>query len=178
MAVARRVAGKLILVAFATLIVSATGTRADWDKLLFSQNQSDLPASQSDRTEPKSSGPVKQDAAQWMALPEAVPFIDLPWRSFGTDFSGNIGSSKNFKGFDDTPSTSGSGYDGFQIGNSYLGIQMEKTIQGLDRFWRTDCPTDDECTDYSGLPKAGPSKKGTKNFRKPFFGLSITTPLQ
>ena len=41
-------------------------------------------------------------------------------------------------------------------------------------FKRTDCASDDECADYSGLPKSEPSKRTLKNLRKPFIGLSIT----
>jgi len=179
MAAARRVARKLILAVFATLIVSAPGTRAEWDGLLFSPNRLDLPASQFGPTEPreKPSGAAKQDATQWMRLPQAVPFIDSPWRSFGRDFGGNIGARDNFRNFGDV-STSGSTNDRLWLGNSYLGIQTQKTLQGLDRFWRTDCATDEDCADYSGLPRSEAPKKGMKNLRKPFIGLSITTPLQ
>jgi hypothetical protein len=179
MAAARRVAGKPILIVLAALMLSASGAGAEWNELLFSPNLSDLPASQLGRSEPqeKPAGAIKQDSTQWMSLPQAVPFIDSPTRSFGKDFGGNIGTGSKLRNFGDA-GTSGSTNDQFRLGNSYLGIQTQKHVQGLDRFWRTDCATDEDCVDYSGLPRSEPHKKDIKSFRKPFFGLSITTPLQ
>jgi hypothetical protein len=179
MAAARRVAGKPILIVLAALMLSASGAGAEWNELLFSPNLSDLPARQLGRSEPqeKPTGAIKQDATQWMSLPQPVPFVDSPWRSFGKDFGGNIGTGSKLRNFGDA-GTGGSTDDQFRLGNSYLGIQTQKHVQGLDRFWRTDCATDEDCGDYSGLPRSGPQKKDIKSFRKPFFGLSITTPLQ
>jgi len=180
MAAARRVAGKPILVVLAALMLSATGAGAEWNELLFSPNLSDPSASQPGRSEPreKSSGATKQqDATQWMSLPQAVPFVDSPWRSFGKDFGGNAGAGSKLRSFGDA-GTSESVNDQFRLGNSYLGIQTQRQLEGLDRFWRTDCATDEDCVDYSGLPRSRSQKKDIKSFRKPFFGLSITTPLQ
>jgi hypothetical protein len=59
-----------------------------------------------------------------------------------------------------------------------LGIQTEKNLQVIDPLKRSECMTEDECTDYSGLPKSGPIKRSLKNLRKPFFGLSISKPIQ
>ncbi len=67
--------------------------------------------------------------------------------------------------------------DQFRLGNSYIGIQTQKTIQTPDQIRRSDCPKDEDCTDYPGQPRSLTSKTGVKNLRKPFIGLSITAPL-
>ena len=66
--------------------------------------------------------------------------------------------------------------DKFQLGGSYIGVQTEKTMRVIDPTKSIDCANDDDCMDYSGLPKSTSARHGLKNFRKPFLGLSITTP--
>jgi len=66
--------------------------------------------------------------------------------------------------------------DKFQLGGTYIGVQTEKTVRVIDPTKPTDCADDDECMDYSGLPKSAPARHGLKSFRRPFLGLSITTP--
>jgi hypothetical protein len=66
--------------------------------------------------------------------------------------------------------------DKFQLGGSYIGVQTEKTVRVIDPTKSTDCANDDDCMDYSGLPKSVPARHGLKSFRKPFLGLSITRP--
>ena len=63
-------------------------------------------------------------------------------------------------------------------GQFRLGIQTQKSIQTPEPSRRSDCEINDECDEYSGLPKSHPGKTTVKNFRKPFLGLSITTPLR
>jgi hypothetical protein len=63
-------------------------------------------------------------------------------------------------------------------GQFRVGIQTRKNVETPEPLRRSDCEINDECEDYSGLPQSRPRKITTKNFRKPFFGLSITTPLQ
>jgi hypothetical protein len=63
-------------------------------------------------------------------------------------------------------------------GQIRLGIQTQRNVQTPEPLRRSDCEINDECDDYSGLPKSHPGKITTKNFRKPFIGLSITTPLR
>jgi hypothetical protein len=77
-----------------------------------------------------------------------------------------------------TPRSGMNGNGEFQLGNSYIGVQTEKNLRPFEPFRQGDCATDDECAEYSGLPKTEPPKKGMKHFRKPFIGLSITTPLR
>ncbi len=161
-------------------MVLATLATADSQGLIFSPSISGGGASQFDQTRlpEKSASTIKQDndSTKSTKLPQ-IPFIDFYRDSFGTDFSKTIGGN-GFKNPRDVPSTSGSANsnDKFSLGNSYLGIQTQKNLQ--TPFRQTDCASDDECADYSGLPKSEPSKRTIKNFRKPFIGLSITTPLQ
>lgn len=63
-------------------------------------------------------------------------------------------------------------------GQFRVGIQTQKSVPAPEPLRRSDCEINDECDDYSGLPKSQPRKITPKNFRKPFIGLSITTPLQ
>jgi hypothetical protein len=68
--------------------------------------------------------------------------------------------------------------DQFRLGNSYIGVQTQKSLQPPEPLRRSDCPRDEDCTDYPGLPKSGAPKSTVKSLRKPFIGLSITTPLR
>jgi hypothetical protein len=63
-------------------------------------------------------------------------------------------------------------------GQFRLGIQTQRNVQTPEPLRRSDCEINDECDDYSGLPKSHPQKITTKNFKKPFIGLSISAPLQ
>jgi hypothetical protein len=178
----QQTAQKLILAVAATLIMLATGVRAVSEEPLFSPNPS-VDSSRSDQTElhEKSSSAIKQDnnSTKWTRVPQDSPFTDLHWRSFGTDFSKNIGGSNGLKNSRDASSMSGSTNpnDKFRLGNSYLGIQTQKSLQSPESLRRSDCATDDECAEYSGLPKSEPRKTTVKNLRMPFIGLSVTAPL-
>jgi hypothetical protein len=179
----QQLAQKLILAVAATLVMLATGVRADAEELLFSPYPW-VDSSQFDQTQlrEKSSGAIKQDnnSTKRRRLPQASPPTDLHWRSFDTDFGKNTGGGNGFKNSRDASSTSGSTNpnDKFRLGNGYLGIQTQKSLQTPEPFRRSGCATDDECADYSGLPKSEPPKSTVKNLRKPFIGLSITAPLQ
>ena len=63
------------------------------------------------------------------------------------------------------------------FGRSNLQFRTAKNFQTPEPFRRTDC-NEDECTDYSPFPKFKPSKTNPKTMRKPYLGLSITTPIQ
>jgi hypothetical protein len=67
--------------------------------------------------------------------------------------------------------------DKVQLGGGYIGVQTEKSVRVIEPAKPTDCTNDDECMDYSGLPKSTPARHGLRSLRKPFLGLSITTPL-
>ena len=63
------------------------------------------------------------------------------------------------------------------LGRSSVQFRTEKQFQTPEPFRRTDCSSEEECADYSPFPKSRPSKTTAKNVRKPFLGLSITTPI-
>jgi len=116
---------------------------------------------------------------KWIELPEVAPYFDLQRRPLDTDFSKNVGGD-GLRNPRDAAPTSGSTnpIERFSLGNNYLGIQTQKGLQDPFRQ-RTDCATDDECAEYSGVLKPeSPAKKSLKNFRKLFIGLSVTRPIQ
>ena len=108
-----------------------------------------------------SSGALKQDnSAPWTNNPRAFP----PRRSVGAD--------------PDTSTEVAAPPDQFRLGNSYIGIQTQKSLQTPDHLRRSDCAKEEDCPDYLGsLPPAGP-KTSVKSLPKPFIGLSITAPLR
>jgi hypothetical protein len=124
---------------------------------------------------------IKQDnkLSKWATIPEGSPLIGLPWQSFSADYNTGIRTNDGFKTFQglSVAGESKTPIDKFQFGGSYFGIQTQKTFQIPQLLGQPDCTTDDECADYSGLPKAKQPKTATKNLRKPFIGLSITSPL-
>jgi hypothetical protein len=155
-------------------ILPSSGSRAGGDDFLLSPAPSELPSPWSRRPEPKASGAAGRDSRAARPAP-GVPFIDLPWDSFGTRFSGNAGAAP-VQRFREAPAAGASNLDQLRLGDLLLGIETQKPLDGLERFRRTDCATDDECTDNSGLPRTAPPT-GLKNIRMPFFGLSISRPL-
>src|SRR5260370_1583513 len=103
------------------------------------------------------------------------PLIDSQWADFTSEFNRNADEGhalKNARTFSTEPA------DQFLLGGSRLGIQTEKSLRTSDPLRRTECATDDECADYSSLPKSEPGKRNLKTLRKPFIGLSIIRPLQ
>jgi hypothetical protein len=69
--------------------------------------------------------------------------------------------------------------DQFRFGNAYIGIQTQRILQTPDQIRRSDCPIDEDCTDYPGPPRLMSPKTTTiKSLRKPYIGLSITAPLR
>jgi hypothetical protein len=127
----------------------------------------------------QSSGPIGRDDnwTKWLGLPEVAPQFDLHWRPFDADFSKTVGDGLRTPR--DAPSIGSTNpSERFSVGNSYFGIETQKGLQ--NPFRRTDCANDDECADYSGLPKSEPpsNKKNLKNLKKPYIGLSVTKPIQ
>jgi hypothetical protein len=115
-------------------------------------------------------------------LAQAPPLVDLPPGSLDTNFkkageiqSGDAGRS-GFKQLREAPSTSGSANPSNGL---RLGIQTEQSLQTPKSLRKVnDCPDDDECDEYTGLPRSHPAHSGLKGFRRPYIGLSITSPLQ
>jgi hypothetical protein len=129
-----------------------------------------------------SSSPIGRDDnwTKWIALPEIAPYFDLHWRPFNTDPRKNAGGDGLRSPRDASPTgASTNPIERFSLGNSYLEIQTQKGLQDPFRQ-RTDCATDDECAEHSGVPKpqTPANKKSLKNLQRPFIGLSVTTPIE
>jgi hypothetical protein len=155
-------AQRMIFALAATLIMLATSVSAYSEQPLFSPNPL-LGSGQLDQTQlpETSSSAIKQDSAStpWAKVPQAFS----PRRSFGADVDKNTG---------ETPA------DQFRLGNSYIGVQTQKSVQTPDPLRRSDCAKDDDCTNYPGSPQFAPPRTTVKSLRKPFIGLSITAPLR
>jgi len=115
-------------------------------------------------------------------LAQTAPIADLPWLSLETEpgSNGEIGGSGGanaLKHLGDTPSISG---PASQSGGLRLGIETEKNVQTPRSMQRSECATttDEECADYSGLPRSHPARSSLRSLKKPFIGFSITSPLQ
>jgi hypothetical protein len=181
---------KLTIAIAATFIVFASSAHAgsqfaENEYQLFSPNLVDIGSEKSDkpRLREKSSNAFKKDdtsKTQSTTLPQVSPILDLHWHSFGTDFGKTVDSRNQLEGFGNASplTTSTHSIERFQLGDSYLRIQTQKTLQTPPPFRRSDCSTDDECADYSGLPKSKSPKSALNNLKNPFIGLSFTTPLQ
>jgi hypothetical protein len=113
-------------------------------------------------------------------LAQAPPLVDLPPGSLDTN-SKNAGEIQSrdagrseFKQLREAPSSgSANPSDGWR-----LGIQTEQSLQTPKSLRKVnDCPDDDECDEYTGLPRRHPARSGLKGFRRPYIGLSITSPL-
>jgi hypothetical protein len=141
-----------------TLALLASAFSAGAQDVLFSPNLRDIVPRQFEQ------------ANNWSKLP--------PSYTFGTALSGNIPAANTFAKSRELPPGTGISNDQFRIGASYLEIQTRKILQPFEVLRRSGCETDEECAEYSGLPKSEPSKQPIKGLKKPFFGLSITTPLQ
>jgi hypothetical protein len=115
--------------------------------------------------------------SEWVTLPAVSD--PAYWSSFDSSIGGNVRAGTSFDR-NNAPSSSAAATpsDQLRVGSSYLGIQIEKNVQALESLRRIDCPTDDECAEYSGLPKSGQPKASMRNFKRPFIGLSITRPLE
>ncbi len=152
-------AGRLVAAVVAVLMIMAECARARSDELRLSPSLPD-PAFSSPKLSEKSSTTMG-GAIESAATESAAPRNDM--RSLQAAPSSGGFPSRN---------------DQLRIGESYIGIQTNKNLQVIDPLKRSDCSNDDECADYSGLPKSEPARRNLKSLRKPFIGLSISTPLQ
>ena len=103
------------------------------------------------------------------------PLFDSQWADFTSELNKDTGEGLALK---NARTLSTDAPDRFLVGGSRLGIQTEKSVRASDPLRRNECTDDDECADYSGLPRTEPGKRNLKTLRKPFIGLSITRPLQ
>ena len=113
-------------------------------------------------------------------LAQRAPIDDSPWLSLETEpgSNGEIGSrgANARKRLGDAPSISGSAN---QSGGFRFGIQTEKSVQTPRSLRRSECTaTDEQCEEYSGLPKSYPANDKLKGIKNQFLGLSVTSPLQ
>jgi hypothetical protein len=105
----------------------------------------------------------------------AGTLFDSQWTDFTSELNKVTGQSQALT---KAGNLSADAPNHFLLGDGRLGIQTEKSVRASDPLRRTECTTDEECADYSSLPRTEPSKRNLKTLRKPFIGLSITRPLQ
>jgi hypothetical protein len=103
------------------------------------------------------------------------PLSDSRWADFSSELDKMTGEAQALK---TARTLSPDAPNEFLLGGGRLGIQTEKSVRTSDPLRCTECADDDECADFSGLPRTEPGKRNLKTLRKPFIGLSITRPLQ
>ena len=177
----QQLARNLIAPVAAALIVLATGAGAPAEEPLLSPNAPGATGSQARpaATAEKPPSRTEQDPglSEWVTLPAVSD--RAYWPSFESSIGGQVRAGNSFDR-NDAPSSSAAATpsDQLRVGSSYLGIQTQKNVQALQSLRRNDCEDDDECAEYSGLPKSGQPKASMRNFKRPFIGLSITRPLE
>lgn len=176
----RQLAYKLTCALAATFMVLATGDVGRAEESLPSP---DLQAGTGPQARPawageKLPGRTVQDPglSEWMTLPAVS---DPYWPSFDSSIGGQVRAGTSFdRNNAPSPSAAATPGDQLRVGSSYLGIQTQKNVQALQSLRRIDCEDDDECAEYSGLPKSGQTKGSMRNLKRQFIGLSITRPLE
>jgi hypothetical protein len=177
----QQLAYKLTCALAATFVVLATGDVGRTEESLASP---DLQAGTGPQARPAGSAeklPSRnvQDPglSEWMTLPAVSD--PAYWPSFDSSIGGQVRAGTSFDR-NDAPSASAAAAPGDQlkVGRDYLGIQTQKNVQALQSLRRIDCEDDDECAEYSGLPKSGQTKGSMRNLKRQFIGLSITRPLE
>jgi hypothetical protein len=118
--------------------------------------------------------------------PPVVPFSASYWNVFGIDDGAGVDGSGGSKKLRYTSPSYGSAssFDKLKLGDSYLGVETQRRLQTHVPSGKVDCVTDEECEDYSAMPRSrsrasvGGSSSSMVHGRKPFFGLSVTTPIE
>ena len=176
----QQLAYKLTCALAATFMVLATGAVGRAEESLPSP---DLQAGTGPQARPagaaeKLPSRTVQDPglSEWMTLPAVS---DPYWPSFDSSIGGNVRAGTTFdRNNAPSPSAAAAPGDQLKVGRNYLGIQTQKNVQALQSLRRIDCEDDDECAEYSGLPKSGQTKGSMRNLKRQFIGLSITRPLE
>jgi hypothetical protein len=134
-------------------------------------------AAQADASDKSIQRAGSDDISQWLSLP---PTSDLSfWSPFDPGTGGRAPPGNTFDRSRASPSDATiPARDQLRLGNSFLGVQTEKNVQVLQSLKPNNCPDDDECAEYSGLPKPKPPKTARGNFKRQFIGLSITRPIE
>ena len=192
----RRPGRKLYLVAAAALVLIASGAKAETqrakgDKLLVAPIQSDSGSNTPKESKARNSRPLTRDkgipADIWTTPPQVVPYTESYWSPLGIDVGAGADGNVRPKKFGYAPPVPGStnAFDKLKIGESYLGVDTQRRLQTRVPSGKVDCATDEECEDYSPMPKSrsrgstsGINSPSMFHARKPFFGLSITTPIE
>ena len=190
-----RLAHQLISIAAAMLVLMTTSAKAEvqsakGDKLPVAPSLSNSRTSTSKQsraanrlsTTRKKRIPVNV----WTSPPPVVPDSGSYWNPFGIDVGAGVDGNGGAKKFRYTSPSYGSAssIDKIKLGDSYLGIDTQRRLQTHVPSGKVDCATDEECEDYSVMPRSkshglvGSHSSGVLNSRKPFFGLSVTTPIE
>ena len=168
---------------------SAAPQSADSEQLLSAPNQSDGDSSKRGQIKsskrPATALKTDEQSKDWTSSLNIAPNSEAYWSTFGTDLSTDFGGGDRLKKFQYAPALHGStnSFDRFKLGDSYLGVETQRRMTVPVPWQSANCGTVEDCEDYSGLPKAkAPSSTGSGSaigrLRKPFIGLSITTPIQ
>jgi hypothetical protein len=191
----RRLGHKLRVVAAAALVLMASGVNAETqssaksDKLLVAPIPSDSGPNTAKQPKAGNSRSLTRDrgvpADIWTSQPVG-PHSDSYWNPFGIDVGAGADGDGRSKKFGYAPPVPGSAnsFDKLKIGDGYLGVDTQRRLQTRVPSGKVDCATDEECQDYSALPgsrsrgSVGTSSSSPVHGRKPFFGLSITTPIE
>ena len=191
----RRLAHKLHLIAAAALVLIASGAKAETqsskgDKLLVAPILSDSDSSTPKQSKAGNSPSLKRNKRipvdVWATPPHTALRSQSYWNTLGIDSGAEAdgaGRSKKF-GYTSPPPGSASSFDKFKIGDSYFGVETQRRLQTRVPSGKVDCATDEECEDYSALPRSksrdsvGTNSSSILRLRKPFFGLSITRPIE
>ena len=189
----QRLARKLALAAAVVLIVNSANSESrstESNQLLFSPNLADSSASTLKPAKARSKPTGKKGAPSnsWAGPPHIASYPEAYWSTFDIDFKKGFDGSAPSKKFEYTSPLPGptNSFDQLKIGDSYLGIETQRRLKTQVPSGKVDCATDEECEDYSALPKsksrgsigASSSSPSLLHTRKPFFGLSVTTPIE
>ena len=191
---------QLLLVAAAILALMTSGAKAELqsakgDRLPVAPSLSDSGSSTSKQSvsanKPSTTWKKKRVRANaWTNTPPVSSYSAPYWNPFGIDDSAGLdpnGGSKKFR-YTSPASGAASSFDKLKLGDSYLGVDTQRRLQTHVPSGKVDCATDEECEDYSAMPRAksrglvgtsaSPSSPNLLHSRKPFFGLSVTTPIE
>jgi len=191
-----RLGHKLLFAAAAILALMTIGAKAEaqsakGDKLPVAPSLSDNGSSASKKSvsanKPSTTRKKGIPANVWTSPPPVVAYSASYWNVLDIDDSaGGEGNGATQKFRYTSPSYgSASSIDKIKLGDSYLGIDTQRRLQTRTPSGKADCATDEECEDYSVMPRSrSRASVGTSSSsslirsRKPFFGLSVTTPIE
>jgi hypothetical protein len=185
-----------LLFAAAMLALMTSSTKAELqsakgDKLPVAPSLSDSRSSTSRQSasanKPASTRKKKAIPANaWTSPSPVVSYSGPYWNPFGIDVGAGVenGGTKKFS-YTSPSYGSATSIDKIKLGDSYLGIDTQRRLQTHVPSGKVDCATDEECEDYSVMPRSkshssvgASSSSSVLHSRKPFFGLSVTTPME